>query len=79
VLDVSYTLLKPGGRLGLLDWYRPRHDALTRVVDWLAAAETNRDVLGAVTARFGRVEVKARYFFGSVYVAVAEKVSLSEA
>ena len=43
IMKNSVTLLKRGGRIGLLDWYRPKNDVVTKMINYFADAEITRD------------------------------------
>ena len=75
VMENSTDLLKPGGKLGILDWYRPKNDVLTRLVNFLARAETTRDVAGYARKLLGNFTVVKTYFFGNVFIGVGKNES----
>ena len=67
------SLIKRNGRIGLLDWYRNKKDWLTRIVDYLAKAETSRDTIGFAEKIFAKFTVIDKFLFNNVYVGIDEK------
>ena len=73
VMDTSISMLKKGGKIGLLDWYRQKNDLITKIVDYLAEAKTTRKTLNYAEKIFENVEIKGKYFLKNIYIAVAVK------
>ncbi len=73
VINNNINLLKPQGKIGVLDWYRPQNDLLTKTVDFLANAQSNRDVIGYIQGNIGNFTVKKSYFLGNVYTGIGSK------
>ncbi len=73
VMNVSRDLLKSGGKLALLDWYRPQNDLLTKVVDFLADAETTRKTSQYAKELTRNFQVVKKYFGGNIYIAIGVK------
>ena len=73
VMKTATSLLKKNARIGLLDWYRKRNDWLTRIVDYLAEAETNRNTIGFAEDIFAEFTVMDKFLFNNVYVGIGVK------
>ncbi len=73
VMKTATSLLRKNARIGLLDWYRRRNDWLTRVVDYLAEAETNRNTIGFAKDIFAEFTVMDKFLFNNVYVGIGVK------
>jgi len=73
VMKTSVILLNKTGKLGILDWYRPHKDLLTRIVNGLAQANTNRNTPEYAAQLTKHFEIIKTYFFKSVYIATGDK------
>ena len=73
VMRKSWELLVPGGRFGILDWYRPRRDILTNLVNFTAHADVTRDIAGEAKALMPDFRIVARGLGGNVFVGVGTK------
>ena len=71
-MKTATTLLKENAKIGLLDWYRENNDWLTKIVDYLAEAETNRDTIGFAKKLFIEFTVVEKFFFNNVYIAIGK-------
>ena len=78
VMKTSASLLKENAKIGLLDWYREKNDWLTRIVDYLAEAETNRNTIKYAEKIFSEFSVKDKFFFNNVYIGTGEKYKLKK-
>ena len=78
VMKTSVSLLKENGKIGLLDWYRPKNDWLTRIVDFLAKAETTRNTPDYAEELMKEFKIVKRYFFDSIYVGVGYGIRRNE-
>ncbi len=72
VMKTTASVVRKGGRVGLLDWYRKKNDRLTKVVNYLAQAEVSRDTIGFARKLFADFRVIAWFLSGNVYVGVGE-------
>jgi ubiquinone/menaquinone biosynthesis C-methylase UbiE len=70
VMRVSASLLKENAKIGLLDWYRRNNDWLTKIVDYLAKAETNRNTIEFAKKIFVEFTVINKFFFNNVYIGI---------
>jgi ubiquinone/menaquinone biosynthesis C-methylase UbiE len=70
VMRVSASLLKENAKIGLLDWYRRNNDWLTKIVDYLAEAETNRNTIEFAKKIFVEFTVINKFFFNNVYIGI---------
>jgi len=68
VTDQLIALLARNGILGVLDWYRPRKDLLTRAVNMLARADSSRPVAGYLAGKLDDWQIHARFYGGNVWV-----------
>ncbi len=68
IMKNSVTLLKNGGKLGLLDWYRPKNDVITKIVNYFANAETTRDTESYAKSLVTEYKPIDKFFFQSVYI-----------
>ena len=73
VMRESIELLVTGGRFGLLDWYRKKNDLTTRLVNFVANAETTRDTISYASQLTAKFSIKHTFFFNSIYIGVGEK------
>ncbi len=73
VMKKGASLLKKNARIGLLDWYRKRNDCLTKIVDFLAEAETNRNTIEYAKKTFSEFSIKDKFLFNNVYVGIGKK------
>jgi ubiquinone/menaquinone biosynthesis C-methylase UbiE len=73
VMKTSASLLKENGKIGLLDWYRKNNDWLTKIVDYLAKAETNRNTIEFAQKLFVEFSVTDKFFFNNIYVGIGKK------
>ncbi len=73
VINTSKSLLKKQGKIGLLDWYRAQNDLITKTVDYFAESEIRRKTLNYTATLFENFEVKGKYFFDNIYVAIGKK------
>jgi len=73
VINTSRTLLKEHGKIGLLDWHREQNDLITKTVDYFAESEIRRETLNYTATLFEKFEIKEKYFFDNIYVAIGEK------
>ena len=72
VMKTAASLLKKEGRFGLLDWYRDKRDWLTKIVDFLAKAETTRNTLGYAQQVFEEFIVVKKFLLNNVYVGIGK-------
>lgn len=72
VLTTSTSLLKQNGKIGLLDWYRKKNDWLTKIVDYLAEAETNRNTIEFTEKLFIEFAVTDKFFFNNVFIGIGK-------
>lgn len=70
VMKTSISLLNDNGKIGLLDWYRKNNDIITKIVDYLAEAETTRNTIEFARASTKEFRIIKQYFFKSVYIGV---------
>jgi len=68
IMKNSVALLKSGGRIGLLDWYRPKHDVLTKIINYFANAETTRETESYAKSLVSEYKPIYKFFFQNVYV-----------
>ncbi len=68
IMKNSVTLLKSGGRIGLLDWYRPKNDVVTKMINYFANAEITRDTESYSKSLVSEYKLIYKFFFQSVYV-----------
>ncbi len=73
VMKKAVSLLKVGGKMGVLDWYREKKDWLTKIVDYLAEAETNRNIIEFAKKIFDEFTVEAKFIFNNVFVGIGKK------
>ncbi len=73
VMKKGTSLLKKNARIGLLDWYRKKNDCLTKIVDFLAEAETNRNTIEYAKKTFSEFSIKDKFLFNNVYVGIGKK------
>ncbi len=72
-MGTAFSLLKNDGQIGLLDWYRREYDWLTKLVNYLAEAETNRDTITVAKRIFSKFTVVKKFIFDNVYVGIGRK------
>ncbi len=75
VLNTANLLLKKDGKIGLLDWYREKNDWLTKFVDFLAEAETNRNTIEFAEKIFANFSIVKKLIFNNVYVGIGYKMN----
>ena len=68
VMQTSLQLLKQGGRIGILDWYRPKNDLLTRIVNFLAQAEITRNIPQYAGQLMPDFKIIKTYFYGNIFI-----------
>lgn len=73
VMRRCVALLVPGGRLGVLDWYRPRRDLLTWIVNLTACADVSRDIIGEARRLLGHFVIVRRGLGGNIFVGVGRR------
>lgn len=73
ILQTNIELLNNNGKIGILDWYRKNNDGITRIVDFLAKAETNREIIPFTKKLLKNIEIKNKFFFNNIFVAIGEK------
>ena len=73
VMNVMNSLMKENGKIGILDWYREKNDWLTKIVDFLAKAETNRNIIEYASKLFDDFTVTGTFLFGNVFTATGKK------
>ena len=73
VMEKAVALLHPGGKIGILDWYRPQKDVLTRAVNVLARAESERDIAGYAANILTAFKVHKHYLGGNVWIGTGRK------
>ncbi len=73
VMKTSISLLNETGKIGLLDWFRPEKDLLTKITNLLAEAETTRNTIDYAEHLTANFKIIKKYFFKSIYVAVGNK------
>ena len=73
VMETAVSLLKKEGKFGFLDWYREKKDWLTGLVDYMAKAEINRNIIGHAQEIFEEFTVVKKFFFKNVYVGIGKK------
>ena len=73
VMQAAVNLLNPGGKMGILDWYRPENDLVTHTVNALANAEIGRDVAGYAATILNDFKVHKRYLGGNVWIGTGRK------
>ena len=72
IMTTSASLLKQNGKIGLLDWYRRKNDWLTKIVDYLAEAETNRNTVEFAGKLFNEFVVTDKFYFNNVFIGIGE-------
>jgi len=73
VMITGSLLLKENGKIGLLDWYREKNNWFTKIVDFLAEAETNRNTINFAKKLFNEFIVTDKFFFNNVFIGIAKK------
>ncbi len=68
----AWEMLKPGGRMALMDWYVPKRTWWTPLVDTIAASDITRRWWEPLEARAQDFQ-RQRFFPGTVYVASGTK------
>ena len=68
IMKNSVALLKNGGKIGLLDWYRPKNDVMTKMVNYFANSEITRDTESYAKSLVAEYKPIYKFFFQSVYV-----------
>ncbi len=66
-------LLKEGGRLGILDWYRPRNDVLTRIIGYFAQADVTRNTREYASFLMATGKVVSTFFGENVFTWIGKK------
>ncbi len=78
VMKTANSLLKKDGKIGLLDWYRKKNDWLTKIVDFLAKAETSRKTIKFAENIFEDFKIVNKFIFNNVYVGIGKKKQKNE-
>ena len=73
VMKIGTSLLNKNGKIGLLDWYREKNDCLTKIVDYLAEAETNRNTIQFAKSLFKEFYVVDKFILNNVYIGIGKK------
>ncbi len=68
IMKNSVNLLKSGGRIGLLDWYRSKNDVMTKMINYFANADITRDTESYAKSLVSEYKPIYKFFFQSVYV-----------
>ena len=72
VMRMATSLLKENAKIGLLDWYRKKNDWLTKIVDYLAEAKTNRNTVEFAGKLFNEFAVTDKFFFNNVFIGIGK-------
>ncbi len=72
VMRNSVELLHENGKLGILDWYRPKNDLLGRLVNFFAHSDLTRNVAG-YAGKLTDFRIIKTYFFGNIFIGAGRK------
>jgi ubiquinone/menaquinone biosynthesis C-methylase UbiE len=73
VMKNSIDLLINGGKIGLLDWYRPENDVITKIVNYFADAQITRETASYAESLVLEYKTIYKFFFQSIYVGIGIK------
>ena len=73
VMQQTVETLKINGKIGILDWYRPEKDLLTRLINFIADADSMREIDKHIAKLVDNFETHQRYLGGNVWVGTGIK------
>lgn len=73
VIDNMLDLLKPNGRLVIMDWYIPKPTLRGTFIKWIGKGEVNRPIYQYLKSKVVNFEVKTSFNRGGVFVATGIK------
>lgn len=74
IIDNLIAILKPGGRIVILDWYLKDEKALAKIVRWVGKGEVNRPVWQYLETKVSDFKVVENFgMLGGVFVASGTK------
>lgn len=75
VFDVTFDLLRPGGRYAIMDWHQPQETLKVRLVDAIARSDIQRPTWELLAASCDDFSIRW-YFWGRIFVASGAKTGL---
>ena len=73
VIEQLLAILKPGGRIVIMDWYLEERTVRGRFVEWIGGGEVNRPLYQYLEHRVERFHVNKSFNRGGVFVAAGNK------
>lgn len=73
VIDNMLSLLKPKGRIVIMDWYIPKSTIRGAFVNWIGKGEIDRPIYQYLETKVGDFEVDTSFNRGGVFVALGIK------
>ena len=73
VIDNMLDLLKPDGRLVIMDWYIPKSTLRGAFIKWIGKGEVNRPIYQYLKSKVTNFEVNTSFNRGGVFVATGIK------
>jgi len=73
VIDNMLDLLKPDGRLVIMDWYIPKSTLRGAFIKWIGKGEVNRPIYQYLKSKVANFEVNTSFNRGGVFVATGIK------
>lgn len=73
IIDNMLELLKPGGRLVIMDWYVPKPTLRGNFIKWIGKGEVDRPIYQYLETRVSSFKVDTSFNRGGVFVATGTK------
>lgn len=75
VIDQLLTMLKPGGRFVVMDWYLEKVTLRGRFVEWIGKGEVTRPIYQYVADRVDNFQLEQSFNRGGVFVAAGDAMT----
>lgn len=69
VIDNMISLIKPGGRIVIMDWYKESPNLRTKILNWIGNADITRPTWKYLKPRVDNFQLDNRFNRGDVFVA----------
>lgn len=74
IIDNAISILKPNGRIVILDWYLKKNNALAKLIKWIGKGEVNRPIYQYLETKVSDFSVKENFgIVGGVFVCSGTK------
>lgn len=76
IIENLVALLKPNGKLVIMDWYIDRPSLRGKFIKWIARGEVNRQLYQYMERKVGNFELNNTFKNGQIFVATGTKINL---